>query len=340
MLSLIRFLILSIFMVGAIASCQSQTNNETFTSNQTDCRTIEHEAGETEVCSQPQRIVVLGPYVLEPLLTLGVQPVAYGDHVAFHQGEYDNPKAQIPYLGEMINQPIANVGIAYEPSIEAIAKVQPDLIIGLEANTKQYDILSQIAPTILLEYANPQKSLKAIALAVDRTSKVKELLAEIEQRIAEAREAFKPVVADHPQLLLLYSEQLEQLIPSTPNEMCHSLPEELGFKMVSLPESKIPKPNSPSIPISIEKLPELNDADSVIVLGYNFDKQQDFNQFNNNQTSKIKQAWKDNAITQSLDASKAGQIYFIPSYLCLGLPGAIGTELYLEELEQQLLPPE
>ena len=144
MLSSIRFWVLSIFMVGAIASCQSQTSNpEKSTSDQADCRTIEHEAGETEVCGEPQRIVVLGLYVLEPLLALGVQPVAYGDHVAFHQGEYNNPSEQIPYLGSRINQPIANVGIAYEPSMEAIAQAQPDLILGIEANVQRYDILSQ-----------------------------------------------------------------------------------------------------------------------------------------------------------------------------------------------------
>ncbi|WP_199194183.1 hypothetical protein [Pleurocapsa sp. CCALA 161] len=50
----IRFLVLSVFVGLAIASCQSQTNNlETSTSDKTDCRTIEHEAGETEVCDRP-----------------------------------------------------------------------------------------------------------------------------------------------------------------------------------------------------------------------------------------------------------------------------------------------
>lgn len=54
------------------------------------------------------------------------------------------------------------MGIAYELSIEAIAKAQPDLILGTEANAKQYDILSQIAPTILLEYADTESSLKTL----------------------------------------------------------------------------------------------------------------------------------------------------------------------------------
>ena len=337
----IRFLVLSVFVGIAISSCQSQANNlETSTSNQADCRTIKHEAGETEVCSQPQRIVVLGPYVLEPLLALGVQPVAYGDHVAFHQGKYDNPQEQIPYLGSRITQPIANVGIAYEPSIEAIAQAQPDLILGIEANVQRHDILSQIAPTILVKYGETEQSFKAIATAVNRTQQAEQLLAETKQRIAAARETFAPVVAENPDILLITSSQLKEIAPLDAHTSCTSLPEQLGFKQVPIPGMETPKPNTSPPPISIETLPKLNDADSIIVFGYDFGDGKKLNNFNLNQLSKIKQAWKNNAIAQSMDASKAGRVYFIPTYLCAGLPGAIGTELYLSELEQQLLPPE
>lgn len=337
MLSSIQLLILSVFLGLTIASCQSQAKNSgTPASNQTDCRTIEHEVGETEVCGEPQRIVVLGPYVLESLLALGVQPVAYGDHVAFHQGEYDNPEAQIPYLGSRITQPIANVGIAYEPSIEAIAQAQPDLIIGLEANAQHYDTLSQIAPTILLEYGKTENNLKAIATAVNRTQQAEQILAETEQKIAAARQAFAPVVAENPDILLITSSQLKEISPLDSHTSCTSLPEQLGFKSVPIPGMETPKPNRSPPPISIETLPELNSADSIIVFGYDFEGKK-LNNFERNQLSKIKQAWKNNAIAQSMDASKARRVYFIPTYLCAGLPGAIGTELYLEELEKQLL---
>ena len=333
-----KFLILIIVLGGAIASCQSQSNNsETSASDKTDCRIIEHKAGETKVCDRPQRIVVLGPNVLEPLLALGVQPVAFADHLTYHQQDFDNPKEQIPYLGSLITQPIDNVGTAYEPSIEAIVKVKPDLIIGTEANVKQYDTLSQIAPTILLNWTEPEENLKAIAQAVNRTQQAEQLLTETDRRIATARETFAPVVANNPDLLLFSSTQLKEIIPLQPNATCTSLPAKLGFQPVSMLEPEAFKPNSPPPPISIEKLPELNEADSVIVLGYDFDGGKEANNFNKNQLSKIKQAWKENAIAQSLDASKAGRVYFIPAYLCLGLPGTIGTELYLEELEQQLL---
>jgi iron complex transport system substrate-binding protein len=333
----VLFLVVATIALGAIASCQSQTSNpKTSISNRTDCRTIEHEAGETEVCDRPERIVVLGPYVLEPLLALGVQPVAFADHVGFHQEDYDNPSQQIPYLGSMITQPIANVGLAYEPSIEAIVKVQPDLIIGIETNAQQYDTLSQIAPTILLNYDAPETNLKAIAQAVNRIQQVEQILAETKQRIAAARETFVPLVANNPKMLLLYLEQLEQITLSHPSELCHSLPQKLGFQIVSSPKLDKPEANQ-SVPISVEALPQFNEADSVIVLGQNSDKLEEPDNFNRHQVSNVKQAWQKNAIARSLAASKAQRVHFIPTYLCLSLPGAIGTKLYLEELEKQFL---
>jgi iron complex transport system substrate-binding protein len=318
----VRFLVVAVIALGAIAACQTQTSNpETSISNRTDCRIVEHEVGETEICDQPERIVVLGPYVLEPLLALGVQPMGFADHEAFHQGDYDNPSQQIPYLGSMITQPIANVGLAYEPSIEAIVKVQPDLIIGIETNDQQYDILSQIAPTIMLDYEAPETNLKAIAQAVNRTQQAEQVLAETKQRIAAARKTFAPLVASNPKMLLLYS-----------------LPQKLGFQVVSSPKLDEPKANQ-SVPISIETLPQFDEANSVIVLGHNFEELKQVNNFSENQLSNIKQEWSENAIAQSLDASKAQRVYFIPAYLCLSLPGAIGTKLYLKQLEQQLLSP-
>jgi iron complex transport system substrate-binding protein len=334
----VRFLVVATIAPCAIAACQTQTHNpETSKSNRTDCRTIKHEAGETQVCGQPERIVVLGPYVLEPLLALKVQPVAFADHDAFHQGDYDNPLKQIPYLGSLITQPIANVGLAYEPSVEAIVKVQPDLIIGIQTNAQQYDILSQIAPTILLKYAEPEDSLRAIAQAVNRTQQVEQILAETKQRIVAARETFAPLVASNPKMLLLYSGQLEEITLSHPSELCHSLPQKLGFQIVSSPKIDNSQPNIP-VPISLETLPQFNEADSVILLGYDYQELKQVNNFSENQLSNIKQAWSENAIAQSLAASKAGRVNFIPAYLCLSLPGAIGTKLYLEELKQQLLP--
>ncbi|MEM6612427.1 MAG: iron-siderophore ABC transporter substrate-binding protein [Cyanobacteria bacterium P01_C01_bin.72] len=343
-----------ILVVIAIASCQGRDEKVKYSSSDTaDCRTIEHEAGQTQICEtarcagsprwrdcrvrgQPERIVVLGPFILEALLALDVQPLAYADYFAFHPRDYDNPSQQISYLGHLIKGSIANVGTAEQPSFEEILQVQPDLIIGTTANNSQYETLSQIAPTILFERNEPETILRGVAQAVNRSGQAEQVLTEVEQRMAAARKSFAPIVQAHPQLLLLSSSKLQRIDLITSYFNCASVIENLGFKLVSPPEIKNSQTNRLH-PISIETLPELNNADSVILLGHNFSELENTDDFTAHQLSQLKQAWSNNAIAQSMDASKAGRVYFIPTYLCAGLPGTIGTELYLKELEKQLL---
>lgn len=346
MVMLIRLLGLVFLTAFAITACQSKTDDlavdpaRPSSAVSTDCRTIQHELGETEVCGQPQKIVALGPYVLESLLALGVQPTGFADHIMLHQGNYDNPSQQIPYLGNRITQPLANVGLAYSPSLEAMLKVQPDLILGPESDASQYETFSQIAPTLLVKWADPESNLKTIAQAVDRSEQAEQLLTATEQRITVARKTFAPFVATHPKVLLLSSSQLQEInLGNAGHGRCSSLIEDLGFQLVTPPG--FDDSNSDSlVPISLETLPQLNDADLIILLGSNFSelKQLDgTNNFEAHQLANLKQAWQENAITQSLSASKARRVYFIPAYICLGLPGSIGTELYLNELQKQLL---
>ena len=332
----------------AISSCQNPANqpsNDTISavsSDAADCRTIEHKMGETTICGQPQRIVVLGPSVLESLLALTVQPVGYADHIAFHQGDYTDPSMQISYLGSYITQPLMNVGTAGIPSIEAILKVQPDLILGASRrNADQYEVLSEIAPTLLLKapYFEPEESLRTLAQAVNRTEHAEQLLVQTQQQIAAAREAFASLVATHPQVLLLSSFKLQNLELLGAVGLCGSLIEALGFELVFPVGIDSDNLNSPMF-ISLETLPQLNDADLVILFGYNFSDLKQLHgmeHFEEHQLSKLQQAWETNAIAQSLAASKAGRVYFLPGYLCGALPGPIGTELYLKELKEQLL---
>ncbi|MCG8367579.1 MAG: ABC transporter substrate-binding protein, partial [Pseudanabaenales cyanobacterium] len=266
-----------------------------------------------------------------------------GDHFAPHQGDYTNPNQQIPYLGRYITQPLANVGDGFNPSIEAIIQVKPDLILGDNANANQYETLSKIAPTLLLDRFAPNAHLRIIAQAVDRSKQVEQILIETDQRIASARETLATVIATYPKALLLGSSQLKKISvysnsPNT-NNQCGSLVEELGFKLVyPLDFGEVPRASP--MPISLEILPQLNEADLVILFGHNFSKVEQLNGLNDfeaHSLSNLKQAWQESEIAQSLNASKIGRVYFIPTYLCGGLPGPIGAKFYLEELKEQLL---
>ncbi|MGL5836031.1 MAG: ABC transporter substrate-binding protein [Waterburya sp.] len=340
----IQLLVVAMMVGLTVVSCQSpvQDNYKNTTSKLEDCRTIEHQMGETEVCGQPQRIVVFGPWLLESLLTLDVQPVGYAAHIEFFQEDYNDPAKQIPYLGDRITQPLANVGSIFSPSVEAILKVKPDLIIGTEYNGDVYDTLSQIAPTLMVEdgFDDPEQSLRTIAQAVDGVEQVEQLLTQTQQQISAARLAFAPLVATHPRVALISASELQNIQIENSSDTCGSLVKELGFQLV-LPPGMNNDDADLSIPTSIETLPQINDTDLILLLGYNFNnnfKELDsMDGFEDYQLSNIKQAWSENAIAQSLDASKAERVYFAQGYICTSLPGAIGTKLYLEELKKQLL---
>jgi len=338
----VKLLALAVFAGVAIAACNDTTENLASQSETSaNCRIIQHLQGETQVCGQPQRIVVLGSSVLESLLALGIQPAGFADYTAWHRGNYDNPSQQIPYLGSQITTEPINLGMASAPSIEAIVSIQPDLILGTGSNANQYEKLSAIAPTLLLSRNDDdiETSLRAIAQALDRNEQAEQLITDRNQQVAMAREVFAPVVAAHPKMLLLGAIQWQELYLGDSNYgLCSSLLEELEFQLVTPPGLDDAVPDAP-IPISHETLSQLNHADSVIVFTGNLDPFNSQNNFEDHQVKHIKQAWEKDAIAQSLDASKAGRVYFIPGYLCRGLPGPIGTELYLNKLRQQLLSP-
>ncbi|MEO0536315.1 MAG: iron-siderophore ABC transporter substrate-binding protein [Cyanobacteria bacterium P01_A01_bin.123] len=336
----LKVLGLTLLAAVAIAACQRTPNQYSAPSVHTDCQTVEHIMGEAEVCGQPENIVVLGSSMLESILALEVQPVAYADYLASMTGEYTDPSRQIPYLGDLITGQIVNLGFAGQPEIEAIVKVQPDLILGSEFNANQYETLSQIAPTLLLTWADTEANLNTITQVVGKSENVEPLLVEWNQRITTARDNFAPVVASHPKVLMLRSNNLQEIYFG--NQLfgaCASLVRELGFELVSLPSFDEPNSDAPTV-ISVETLSQFNEADLILMLGTDFnqaDQIKGIDDFEDRQLSPLKQAWAENSIAQSLDASKAGRVYFIPYVLCAGLPGPIGTELYLAELKAQLL---
>jgi iron complex transport system substrate-binding protein len=271
-----------------------------------------------------------------------VQPVGFGDHIQFHTQDYNNPATQIPYLGARITTRPVNVGLNYAPNLEAVLRSQPDLIVGPSyVDSKTYEALSQIAPTLILDWFDPDTNLRTIATALDKSEQAEAALAQRQQTVQQAQQHFAPMVATHPKVLMLSSTDMSEIRLFTPQEnSCAALVEELGFELV-FPPGMTSTQLQNSIPISLEQLPQMNQADLVMLFGVDFavtGEPTDPDSFQQHQLTRLQQAWEKSAIAQSLNASKAERVYFIPVYMCLALPGPIGTELYLEELQEQLLP--
>ncbi|PZD72625.1 Fe(3+)-citrate-binding protein YfmC [Acaryochloris thomasi RCC1774] len=300
---------------------------------------ITHEAGETQVCGRPQKVATLGPSLLELSLTLETQPIGHAEYFPFPTERFDQPSEQIPYLGQrMTGQPF-NVGTAESPSLDAIAKLKPDLILGdITKNKDEYALLSKIAPTLLFDYSGAettwQSDLKALGQALQKSQKAEAVIAESEQRLAKLKQDFKPLVTRQPNVLLLLSEQINQGVRiETPNSSCGALLEEVGFQV--LVPSELAQSDQDSHVISLEALPELK-ADWILIEGFNSDITAKARSPEERQLQTVRKTWEGDAIAQSLPASKEGKVYFTTVYLCHALLGPLGTDLFLSDLRQQL----
>ena len=109
---------------------------------------MEHKFGTTTVPAEPERVVSVGLTEQDVLLELGVVPVATTEWYG------EQPGAVWPWA-----EPTAEELGGAEPEVlsaadgidfEAVAALEPDLIVGTNAGLteKDYELLSAIAPTV------------------------------------------------------------------------------------------------------------------------------------------------------------------------------------------------
>jgi iron complex transport system substrate-binding protein len=155
--------------------------------------TIEHKFGSTEIAEAPQRVVSLGYTDQDPMLAIGVVPIAVREFFGEQPGAVW-PWAQERLGGatpEVLNMPFG------ELNFEAIAALDPDLIIAVSAGVTdaEYATLAQIAPTVAqsdeyVDFGVPwQEQTRVIGRALGLEARAEELVAQTEARFAEVRAA-------------------------------------------------------------------------------------------------------------------------------------------------------
>ncbi|MFD2093571.1 ABC transporter substrate-binding protein [Blastococcus deserti] len=145
-------------------------------------RTVEHAMGTTEIAEQPERVVVLDTGELDSVLSLGVTPVG-AVTTAVSDGF-------LSYLAEDAAD-VEVVGTIAEPNLEAIAALQPDLILSNKVRHEDvYEQLSQIAPTVFAEKVGAvwKENFQLAAEALGLEDGARDALDEYEQRAAELGE--------------------------------------------------------------------------------------------------------------------------------------------------------
>ncbi|MER5205265.1 iron-siderophore ABC transporter substrate-binding protein [Streptomyces sp. NPDC002825] len=260
-------------------------------------RTLTHALGTTELKAAPKRVVVLDVGELDNVVSLGVKPVGY----APSEGDDGIPG----YLAKDAGTP-KSVGTINNLNLEAIANLQPDLILGSQLRAAdKYDELSKIAPTVfsIRPGFTWKENYLLNAAALDRTAEAKAKLAAYETK---AKQLGTDIGPNKPTI---------SMVRYLPGKI--RLYAKASFIGTILEDAGLPRPKNQQIDelaaeISPEKIDEA-DADWIFTGVYGDAKAA------KKDTAQANPLWK------NLKAVKAGQAKDVPDetwYLGLGVTAA------------------
>lgn len=188
----LTLMILSAVLAGCM---KKEENTSPATSEKNDKIVVEDAYGKHDFEGPQQKIVALEWSLAEELLAVGVQPTGVADIENFNKWVT---------IDATLADDVVDVGQRTEPNIEEIAKLQPDVILGMKGRHEKVKAeLEKIAPVLLYDSATPeaQKDLYAHmintltqnATLVGKQQEAKEAIAKLEARITTAKDKLKDV---------------------------------------------------------------------------------------------------------------------------------------------------
>lgn len=154
----------------------AEQTTEPAAGEQNETKIVSTVKGDVEIPTNPKRIVAL--YYHHLLLALDTEVI--GANLTWWGGS--------PYLAQLETGKIVDVG--GPPSLEAIAALEPDLIIMNNNNNDDYEQLAKIAPSVLIPYdpnRNVYEETEMIAEIVGKQDQSKQLLERFNEKAAVER---------------------------------------------------------------------------------------------------------------------------------------------------------
>ncbi|MBD2870550.1 ABC transporter substrate-binding protein [Paenibacillus arenilitoris] len=293
---------------GAEASANAAGGNS---EGEAETQKMTHSMGETEVPLNPEKVVVLDNGALDNLLALGVTPVGAPSIIAVEDGFASYLKG---------TEGITNIGTVEQPSLETIASLKPDVIIGIKDTQEAiYEQLSQIAPTVFTEVggAEWEQNLAVHASITSKEEEGKKLLENLDKKIEE----LKSKVGD-----AINSTEVSLLRPRKDRVSVYLKPgftggvaEKIGLKR----PAKQDRDDDFNFNVTEEQIADL-DGDVIILFGR--ESEQDY--FND----KI----KTNPLWQTLKAVKNDRVYSADWEVWLSGHGIQAVNLMIDDLAEYL----
>ncbi|WP_233005408.1 ABC transporter substrate-binding protein [Exiguobacterium aurantiacum] len=299
--------LLTLCLTVVLAACGgSDETSDSNESAETATRTVEHAMGTAEVPVEPKRVVVLTNEGTEALIALGVKQVGA---VKSWNGDPWYPHIE----SEMTD--VTEVGTESEVNLEAIAKLEPDLIIGTKLRQENiYDKLNAIAPTVMSETLKGdwQENFALYANALNLEDKGNDVLADYEQHVEDTKAELGDAVNKEFSVV--------RFLPGASRIYFTD-----SFSGVILGDVGIKRPASQdrtefAEEITMERIPEM-DGDHIVYFTYG-----------GADGSKTAEEWQSNQLWKDLDAVKAGEVTEVSDDTWNTSGGVLSANEVLDEL--------
>lgn len=277
-------------------------------------RTFEHAFGTTEIPADPQRIVAVDPVTFGILAAVDVRPA----------GAALGAVSGIAHLEPFTDgvQDVGGIGDAGELNLEAIAALDPDLILtfGVDWNEEVYDSLTPIAPTVgpVYDYVTLEQTIDhwlGVADAAGALEDGERVVAELNERIEKLRERFEAPMSDKPVSVLrvgtdgFYSVRFGSMESSL-------------LRAVGIPRpANQQDPEDFAFDLSLERVEEI-DAYAIFV-------------YVDQDAEDELAALQANPLWERLEAAQAGRVFLVESSVWNGLD-PIAANLILDDIERHL----
>lgn len=235
-ISLLIVLTLSLSLVACNSRISEDSNSETKENN----IVIEHTAGTTILEKPAKRVVALDWIYGEIMLALGIQPVGMSDIDGYTI--WMNP-------GDVNLDGVADLGARGSASIEEIAALNPDLIITPDYYEYDYNLLSEIAPTIVLtpypgeayptgEYDHMIESIDIMGKVLGLEDDAKKVIDSLEKTYEEASKKLQEsdINFNYIELIDFSTDDTVSLYMFTDSSIHTSILEKIGFKNMYKPK--------------------------------------------------------------------------------------------------------
>jgi iron complex transport system substrate-binding protein len=299
---------------------QKVSNNQTNVSDDKETRVVSDIFGEVTIPANPINILVTSSSYAEDLIEMGIIPQA---SVVVPEIE---PDYRTPYLEqhgvELISQ------TQYEYNLEQLLSLSPDMIItpGEGLDTKVYDELSKIAPTVALNAGvGVHDAVKELAVLFNKEAEADKLLTALDQKASEAKEKIHQAIGDKTVLVLrVEPSRYRYLGPKADDDVS-----EFFYKTLGLNSPEVTKDSDVWFTqFSLEILPDIKpdyiflETRSMVDLD----------------SSESLAELEKNPLWKSLKAVKNNDVFPIRTNDYIQAKGPIGTSKLIDYIVEKLVP--